>query len=419
MSPPHATPPWPARGSRPGGRTVGGRRGHGEVRLVVPARPGADWLAAVTRAAATAGTPVAVVVLNEPADAPDLRDAAVATWARVRSGAVKDLVLLVDGLRRAHGLVLVVAQAGPGEAEAPRETAASGRVVLTPARLARSLDASLVVLPDRGDDQPGDQPDRPEIAPGAEPGVRSEVTPGGEQPSRIGRRRVRSVVLLGVAVVGVVLLLAALIRTSDDEGPGSSAVQTAALPRLTSFCPKDGVPQPLVQPDPGTAARVGAAWQRIETVLAAEAPGDFAALRPPATATEIGFLQTRWSVVLQPELVASLLRHDGVFHPSSPLAAGWEPMSVVDIADQRTARCAAAGRRDRWELGGVPFAMRSGDHLLRGEGTPLLTAPGGAAAPAESITALLEGTARALETGQPYAGTRARVDAGRVFWDGV
>ncbi|TXS21938.1 hypothetical protein EAO70_07150 [Streptomyces sp. adm13(2018)] len=61
-----------------------------------------------------------------------------------------------------------------------------------------------------------------------------------------------------------------------------------------------------------TAELVHASWGRIDAWLHEHAPRTFATLRPPADADEIAAAQAELGVTLPPDLVASLLRHNGV-----------------------------------------------------------------------------------------------------------
>ncbi|WP_069170361.1 SMI1/KNR4 family protein [Streptomyces griseus] len=60
-----------------------------------------------------------------------------------------------------------------------------------------------------------------------------------------------------------------------------------------------------------TADLVQASWTRIDAWLREHAPRTFATLRPPAGDDEIAAAQEELGVTFPPELVASLLRHDG------------------------------------------------------------------------------------------------------------
>lgn len=60
-----------------------------------------------------------------------------------------------------------------------------------------------------------------------------------------------------------------------------------------------------------TADLVQASWTRIDAWLREHAPRTFATLRPPAGGEEIAAAQEELGVTFPPELVASLLRHDG------------------------------------------------------------------------------------------------------------
>ncbi|KOT87418.1 cell wall assembly protein Knr4 [Streptomyces sp. NRRL F-5755] len=57
------------------------------------------------------------------------------------------------------------------------------------------------------------------------------------------------------------------------------------------------------------------AWDRLESWLAAHAPADHAALRPPATATEIAAVEEQLGFALHPQLRRLLERRNGVAEP--------------------------------------------------------------------------------------------------------
>ncbi|NNJ25879.1 hypothetical protein [Alienimonas chondri] len=63
------------------------------------------------------------------------------------------------------------------------------------------------------------------------------------------------------------------------------------------------------------AARTNAAWDRIETQLAAKAPRAFALLRPPADSAALADLDARLPRPLPPDILASWQRHDGADYP--------------------------------------------------------------------------------------------------------
>jgi cell wall assembly regulator SMI1 len=198
-------------------------------------------------------------------------------------------------------------------------------------------------------------------------------------------------------------------------------------------CPQGAAGVVPARPDRTARKRVDAAWQRIETWLAAHAPTSRRALRPPATAARIDQAQRRMSVAFPPDLVASLLRHDGSAARGPSLPPFYTPMPVDEIVSDWAVSCQVLGETeygfDRWwDKGFVPFATAGdggclvvdqspGGHGRVGEfypeeGTSFDRWPG-------SLTELLEKTARSLETGRPYDGRyRPLVDAeGALDWE--
>ncbi|WP_406413005.1 SMI1/KNR4 family protein [Streptomyces halstedii] len=82
-----------------------------------------------------------------------------------------------------------------------------------------------------------------------------------------------------------------------------------------------------------TADLVQASWTRIDAWLREHAPRTFATLRPPAGEDEIAAAQEELGVTFPPDLVASLLRHNGA--PEGPEAfrfsTGDRPLGVSGI----------------------------------------------------------------------------------------
>jgi cell wall assembly regulator SMI1 len=189
-------------------------------------------------------------------------------------------------------------------------------------------------------------------------------------------------------------------------------------------------------PDRATTKRVNAAWKRLEVWLAAHAPASYRSLRPPAAAKEVAAAQRRMSVAFPADLVASLLRHDGVTNPGTAftLPFFFEPMPVREIAPEWLSLCTAVAdvfgeeNSDWWDGAFVPFAssgdggnllvdQRPGNHSRVGEffneeGVSFEEHPG-------SVAELLEKTALSLESGRPYDNQyRPEVTkAGVLDWD--
>ncbi|MGI5145341.1 SMI1/KNR4 family protein [Plantactinospora sp. CA-294935] len=182
-------------------------------------------------------------------------------------------------------------------------------------------------------------------------------------------------------------------------------------------------------PDEATTARVDAAWLRIERWLARHAPRSRAGLRPPAAPARIAALQARMSVAFPADLVASLRRHDGA--DNFDLPPFYRPLRLDQIATDWAVNCrvrADVSMDDHWwHPSFVPFAsagdggsllvdQRPGGHGRVGEFYPE-DGTGFDGWPA-SVTELLVGVAKSLETGEPYSGRyRPTVDAeGRLDW---
>jgi cell wall assembly regulator SMI1 len=183
--------------------------------------------------------------------------------------------------------------------------------------------------------------------------------------------------------------------------------------------------------------RVDAAWHRIETWLAAHAPASSAALAGPASLAKLGEVQQRIGVTVPPELVASLLRHDGMGTGGGFLLPSiYRPISVADIGTQSESLCGilTAGQNESvgswWHGQFVPFAADgAGDVLFldqrRGHGGELGESDHEGSVdfsrrPA-TLTDLLEQTATALETGEVTNGyCRAEVTPeGVLQWEFV
>ncbi|MEO3748510.1 SMI1/KNR4 family protein [Plantactinospora sp. B5E13] len=270
-------------------------------------------------------------------------------------------------------------------------------------------------------------------------------------------------VLLGVFVALVLLLCGITVAGLGDDpldrteisvesrrvGPGHPAPEPASAhavpvtppgmprplrPPASTVCPQHvGTVRPT-SPDRRTTARVDAAWLRIERWLAEHAPRSRQSLRPPAAAKQIDALQVRMSVAFPPDLVASLRRHDGATPGGFRLTFLYRLMSLPEIVRSWEVSCTvlarAPGDDDWWHRSFVPFAdagdggallvdQRSGGHGRVGEfypedGTRFDGWP-------PSVTELLEGVARSVESGEPYLGRfRPVVTADGVLeWEGV
>jgi cell wall assembly regulator SMI1 len=270
--------------------------------------------------------------------------------------------------------------------------------------------------------------------------------PAPPRPAVRGRRLV-----LGLAAVFVcAVVLACGIGLAQRE-PATHEVRRFSV-TTTGAPPSFAMPRPIrptraaaavcppnrpgvIPARPAAAAqrRVDAAWQRIEDWLAGHAPTSLRALRPPATAARIEALQRQMSVPFPPDLVASLRRHDGVAGRGFDLPPFFSPLPADRIGAEWAVNCevmADLGTRPDgwWHPAFVPFAaagdggclvadQRDGGHGRVGEfypenGTSFDRWPA-------SVTELLEGTARSLETGRPYANSyRPTVASGGVLdWE--
>jgi cell wall assembly regulator SMI1 len=205
-------------------------------------------------------------------------------------------------------------------------------------------------------------------------------------------------------------------------------------PVPVAACHPSGAPVAVAPVDPAVTAAVNASWARIERWLAAHAPKSYASLRPPASPAAIARAQAALGRPLPPELVASLRRHDGTVTGGGAaftLPPFYRPVAVADIPTYWRVSCDVIehepGDQDwYWTPGYTPFAEDgSGDELVLdqrpGHGphvgeffiedrTDLTGWPG-------SLTEMLQITAGALETGQPWRGFRPIVTAGALDWD--
>ncbi len=219
--------------------------------------------------------------------------------------------------------------------------------------------------------------------------------------------------------------------TARTRPPGVTLPEQPQRATAADACPENVAGVTPTRPDAATTARVEAAWRRIEKWLAARAPTAAKALRPPAAAADVDALQRQMSVAFPPDLVASLRRHDGLNGYGFSFPPFFEPSSLGGIrGDWRVSCEVLAGQNttaDWWHKQFVPFAsagdggslvvdQRPGGHGRVGEfypedGTTFDDWPA-------SFTALLEGTASALETGKAYAGHYTpKVADGRLDWD--
>jgi cell wall assembly regulator SMI1 len=381
---------------------------------------------------------------------------------------------LADLAARTRGGAVVVT--GPGVDPVNHTTLALGALdglnVPTAVVVVGDLDeAALPVMP--AGRIPADRPDDPDEETAASwftPVLRATDAPG-PSPRREqggGRRILLGIVAVVVAVVVLASGLGWVEHTTEARtnvttaersasarvagplptrlqysGPESEAVaehHARALDRARARARSSPVSSPdtcsgsvgraaLTPPDAATTARVNAAWRRIETWLTRHAPVSRHALRPPAAAEAIDALQRQMAVTFPPDLVASLRRHDGAAESGAGavLPAAYTPAGLQGILSQWGLSCrGATPLPDRayqpWSRNFVPFATAADGRQLVVDQRPggrgrvgETTAHGGTLFEQwpTSVTELLEGTARALETGEPYLdGYRAYMRTG-------
>lgn len=201
---------------------------------------------------------------------------------------------------------------------------------------------------------------------------------------------------------------------------------------------------------------VEAAWERIETWLAAHAPVTFDALAPPADPAAIAAAQAAIDPPVPEPLRTSLLRHDGTGYRVL-LPPFWRLLSAAEVASQwqlRTeindrspwpsdedggggeggavdAEAADADYGPWWHRQWIPFAADDcGDYLVLDE-RPIARRRGrigdadhemGCSFPPDamwaSLPVLLEMTATALETGGQVGGCERFVTPeGELDWE--
>jgi hypothetical protein len=183
-----------------------------------------------------------------------------------------------------------------------------------------------------------------------------------------------------------------------------------------------GNPAAPTVPDAATRARVDAAWKRIETWLTAKAPQTAGTLGPPAAASTIADFERTHRVTLPPDLVASLLRHDGVAGGGFTLPPAYAPMSLHQILMHYLTHCDT--QRDLVALAEAPGGATllvdqrpSGDGRVVGYFAEQDGAFGGRP---PTVADVLELTAESLESGRPFAKLyRPRVIDGTLAWEYV
>jgi cell wall assembly regulator SMI1 len=203
-----------------------------------------------------------------------------------------------------------------------------------------------------------------------------------------------------------------------------------------TLCPTGRPPQPpRATGQPDVTARVNRAWDRIERWLRSHAPATLATLKPPASARQVRAAEAAMSVGFPADLVASLRRHDGArttnLYTVFQLPPMYGLMSLDDLRRDWRSRCGIIERAGDqpgwwWHAKFVPFAQDFGGDVMvvdqRPEGggrVGLHSHEDGMHFEREpdSLATLLEQTARALQSGQPYGGYRAEVNkAGGLDW---
>ncbi|MEV6494795.1 SMI1/KNR4 family protein, partial [Actinoplanes sp. NPDC051633] len=397
-----------------------------------------------------------------------------ATYVELRDGTVEDARETVRALATTHGLVLVVGVPGllvplgtAGWTLRTLASALSAPVIVVSDDLAQAtlalgaLEGHTAAVLAVGDDleelpvraagrvPPADSDDFAAAARDAlDPLLHatSGVVPA-EPPRPSGGHRV-VFALLGVflAMAVVVVGIAYLNRAPDPlRGtgvtprpvvvftPAPEAPEVTGPRPVSQMCPEFRGQVKPTTPEPATTARVNAAWKRIETWLAAKAPKDARTLRPPAKAGAIVDLQRRMSVAFPADLVASLLRHDGVQGGGFELPFFFWPIPVDGIADHWLSTCTVlahnggADTSEWWDKAYVPFAS-SGDggylfvdqrprwgngrvgEFYNEDGVKFEGWP-------PTVADLLEETALSLESGRPFRDRfRPRVKDGSLEW---
>ncbi|WP_433541570.1 SMI1/KNR4 family protein [Streptosporangium sandarakinum] len=222
-------------------------------------------------------------------------------------------------------------------------------------------------------------------------------------------------------------------RPSPTPSPSPTPVSQELTPAQAraSGC-RPARRRPAVRPvDPAVAARVNAAWRRIERWLAARAPVSNRTLYGPATPVQIARAEAAMGMRFPDDLRASLLRHNGArywggFGP----APFYEFMSVKALrADWKMLCGIVLGGPEEmagfwWDGHLLPFATaidggnlfidtrtgKTGEYFnetgLRFDGDVVWP----------SYLALLRATADSLETGRPIRGWRPVVRKGELDW---
>ncbi|MFC3448928.1 SMI1/KNR4 family protein [Amycolatopsis speibonae] len=229
-----------------------------------------------------------------------------------------------------------------------------------------------------------------------------------------------------------------MLTTPQTPYYSTAAPAPTTRPTLTvdSGCRVGQGPATLDPVPAATTRRVNAAWDRVERWLKAKAPTTAATLRPPATIERIAQAQRQSGVAFPAELVASLLRHDGVsgIGDSFALPPFHHPASAEGMESQAKVMCdvlTSSGVDDSvgswWHGRFVPIAVNGGgDGLFLDQrtGTGRLGEwdhEGSVSFDSwpATLTELLEQTATALETGGTIIGGYRPVVTGNraLDWD--
>ncbi|MFG2887010.1 SMI1/KNR4 family protein [Streptomyces sp. NPDC048297] len=179
-------------------------------------------------------------------------------------------------------------------------------------------------------------------------------------------------------------------------------------------------------------------WTRIESWLSEHAPRTYATLNPPADAESLRAAEEALGLALPPDLVASLLRHDGsgadqYTQGRFTLPAEYGLLGLEGITRQWHMLGKLLASYDSsmvgswWHTQWVPIAEHvTGDTLFvdqrpgprQGSVGELLTHDGASVGLWASFANLLEQTAEALETGEETAECAAVVYGdGSLGWE--
>ncbi|RSM74766.1 glucan synthase [Kibdelosporangium aridum] len=251
-----------------------------------------------------------------------------------------------------------------------------------------------------------------------------------------------------VAAVVVIGLVTVLLVANTEPGAGprptttptrTTGASTPPRPVLTvdSGCLIGQGRERLVDVPQQVTDRVNRAWERIEKWLAAKTPAVAQVLAAPATLDEISEMQRQIGVPVPPELIASLLRHNGAGTSvlGIVLPPFYVPMSTSRVVSEAKMMCdilVSNGHNESagswWHGQVIPFAFDGGGGNLLLDQRPGRNGRLGRHYEETdmmfdrwppTLTELLEQTATAMETGGLVMG-RFRpkvVENGLLEWD--